>query len=126
MKRKKTFFVQSLCCCNAELVFWFKKSLILKIKIIVCILNYLKIFQNCKHVFGFFYQQRTKSQLQNNPSDDKLASKVKEQEALVKKLEDQLKVLSSTLNSSQNNVSRSKVKAACMSCMTFVTVVCCA
>eukprot|EP00105_Crassostrea_gigas_P014144 XP_011430706.1 PREDICTED: rho guanine nucleotide exchange factor 11 isoform X10 [Crassostrea gigas] len=47
--------------------------------------------------------QRTKSQLQNNPSDDKLASKVKEQEALVKKLEDQLKVLSSTLNSSQNN-----------------------
>ncbi|XP_011430715.3 rho guanine nucleotide exchange factor 11 isoform X18 [Magallana gigas] len=35
--------------------------------------------------------QRTKSQLQNNPSDDKLASKVKEQEALVKKLEDQLK-----------------------------------
>ncbi|XP_056012842.1 rho guanine nucleotide exchange factor 12-like isoform X9 [Ostrea edulis] len=47
--------------------------------------------------------QRTKAQLQNNPSDEKLASKVKEQEALVKKLEDQIKVLSSTLNSSQNN-----------------------
>ncbi|XP_061164874.1 rho guanine nucleotide exchange factor 11-like isoform X8 [Saccostrea echinata] len=47
--------------------------------------------------------QRTRTQLQNNPADDKLASKVKEQEVLVKKLEDQLKVLSSTLNSSQNN-----------------------
>ncbi|XP_062571786.1 rho guanine nucleotide exchange factor 11-like isoform X7 [Saccostrea cucullata] len=47
--------------------------------------------------------QRTRTQLQNNPSDEKLASKVKEQETLVKKLEDQLKVLSSTLNSSQNN-----------------------
>ncbi|XP_056012871.1 rho guanine nucleotide exchange factor 11-like isoform X36 [Ostrea edulis] len=35
--------------------------------------------------------QRTKAQLQNNPSDEKLASKVKEQEALVKKLEDQIK-----------------------------------
>jgi uncharacterized coiled-coil protein SlyX len=62
-------------------------------------------------VQGMFFciLQRTKAQLQNNPSDDKLASKVKEQEALVKKLEDQLKVLSSTLNSSQNNVSRSEV-----------------
>ncbi|XP_061164876.1 rho guanine nucleotide exchange factor 11-like isoform X10 [Saccostrea echinata] len=35
--------------------------------------------------------QRTRTQLQNNPADDKLASKVKEQEVLVKKLEDQLK-----------------------------------
>lgn len=88
----------------------------------------LIIWKSLRNVYILFfsYQQRTKSQLQNNPSDDKLASKVKEQEALVKKLEDQLKVLSSTLNSSQNNVSRSKVKAACMSCMTFVTVVCCA
>ncbi|XP_078323651.1 rho guanine nucleotide exchange factor 11-like isoform X5 [Crassostrea virginica] len=47
--------------------------------------------------------QKLKAQLQNNPLDEKLSSKVKDQEVLVKRLEDQLKVLSSTLNSSQND-----------------------